>query len=269
MPYFYRTGNNNSDKNINLLFVHIPKTGGTSLEYYLSDLYDIPLNFYSLHNLKVQDGDFSSPQHYTLRTIWNRRKEIRLIEENLRIITLVRNPYSRMVSELFFQKIIDSSTSSDEITKCIYQYLNNQTTTYDNHRLPQVEFLLDESGKIWKNVEILHMEHIKHELAQHGFHNFHHHNNSATKMRLTKFLNDESYKLINDYYSQDFAAFGYTMIHKATHNTTSHIHSTNLSRLLRSTATTYYNDNYSELAYIFLCCFIVLISLLFVLLFKK
>jgi hypothetical protein len=41
MPYFH---NNNT----NTLIIHIPKTGGTSLEYYFSNKYNIPLNNDSL-----------------------------------------------------------------------------------------------------------------------------------------------------------------------------------------------------------------------------
>ena len=37
MPYFY-------NKDINLLLIHIPKTGGTSLESYFVDKYSIELN---------------------------------------------------------------------------------------------------------------------------------------------------------------------------------------------------------------------------------
>ena len=37
MPYF-------SNDIVNLLLIHIPKTGGSSLENYFSDLYNIPLD---------------------------------------------------------------------------------------------------------------------------------------------------------------------------------------------------------------------------------
>lgn len=39
MPYF---------DNVNMLFIHIPKTGGTSLESYFSNKYNIQLNYNSL-----------------------------------------------------------------------------------------------------------------------------------------------------------------------------------------------------------------------------
>jgi hypothetical protein len=41
MPYF-------KNKNINILFVHIPKTGGSSIEQYFSKKYNILLNNSSL-----------------------------------------------------------------------------------------------------------------------------------------------------------------------------------------------------------------------------
>ena len=37
MPYFTKN-------NTNILFIHIPKTGGSSLEKYFSNKYDIPLD---------------------------------------------------------------------------------------------------------------------------------------------------------------------------------------------------------------------------------
>ena len=42
MPYFKKN-------NTNILFIHIPKTCGSSLEKYFSNKYDIPLNKESLY----------------------------------------------------------------------------------------------------------------------------------------------------------------------------------------------------------------------------
>lgn len=223
MPYFYR--NDSTGPNVNLLFIHIPKTGGTSLEYYFSRYYNIPLNYYSLYSLQKTIDDSSSPQHYTMRTIWNRRKELRLCEDNLRVVTIVRNPYSRMISELLFQNIINSSTPAPEVAQSMHKYLQNKANIYDNHRLPQIDFLIDSSDKIRKGVEILHLESIHQDLARIGFHDFHNHNNSKAKFNYNRYMNDDSYQLINDYYRQDFSIFRYKMIHPLG-NTSTHSSST-------------------------------------------
>ena len=39
MPYY-----NDDSINLNLLFLHIPKTGGSSVEQYFSNKFNIPLN---------------------------------------------------------------------------------------------------------------------------------------------------------------------------------------------------------------------------------
>ena len=44
MPYF-------KNDNINVLFIHIPKTGGTSVENYFSSKFNIKLNSKSLFTL--------------------------------------------------------------------------------------------------------------------------------------------------------------------------------------------------------------------------
>ena len=46
MPYF-------KNDNINILFIHIPKTGGSSLENYFSSKFGIELNKKSLHVLPI------------------------------------------------------------------------------------------------------------------------------------------------------------------------------------------------------------------------
>jgi hypothetical protein len=53
MPYFH-------NENINLLFIHIPKTGGSNFENYMSYKYNIPLNEKSLCIKKL---NYISYQH--------------------------------------------------------------------------------------------------------------------------------------------------------------------------------------------------------------
>ena len=71
MPYF-------KNNEVNILLIHIPKTGGTSLELYFSYKYNIPLNnnslFNFLDNTVKKDNNIvikSSLQHVTYQTMLN------------------------------------------------------------------------------------------------------------------------------------------------------------------------------------------------------
>ena len=89
------------------IFIHIPKTGGTSLEHYFSKKNNVTFSLYS----SSADAYYKKPlQHLELDTIiTNKEKinndyniEIDLNDPKLKIITVVRNPYTRIISELFF-----------------------------------------------------------------------------------------------------------------------------------------------------------------------
>lgn len=98
MPYF-------KTNNKNVLFIHIPKTGGTSVEHYLSEKYSLPLNHKNLYGI-IQNNEYininSSLQHLSFKEIIKNKKYFNLDLKNLKIFTIVRNPYDRIISQLFF-----------------------------------------------------------------------------------------------------------------------------------------------------------------------
>jgi hypothetical protein len=107
MPYF-------KNENINVLFIHIPKTGGTSVDNYFSFKYNIKLNMNSLHvttlNKKIIINKntifYNSPQHLSYQMIMKNKDFFKIDTNNLNIFTIVRNPYERIISDLFFFKEI-------------------------------------------------------------------------------------------------------------------------------------------------------------------
>ena len=195
MPYF----NNNV---VNILFIHIPKTGGSSIECYFSGKYNIPLNkesfwceWYNLTNTRV------SLQHLTYNDIKNN-----LNHNNLTIITVVRNPYTRIVSDLFFCNLINITTTKEQVSDIIKNYLHRNDL--DNHNIPQFKFIENAD-----NIIILKQETLDKDMHKIGYTDFNQrYNENQNKVDYFDYLNKESIAIINNFYKKDFELFSYRMI---------------------------------------------------------
>lgn len=243
MPYF-------QNDVVNLLFIHIPKTGGTSVEFYLSKKYNIPLDTKSLFmfldeetaknnnvdvnvirhphngcNAVAQNDcvDFnkipkSSLQHITYKTIFKYKDFFNINENNLDIFTIVRNPYERVVSDLFFLSKnpsltyasfhrINKNTSKDEVYNIIKKYLSEDV---DNHNIPQYLFITDDNNELIPNIKILKTETLQNDMSGLGYEDFNLNENvNSNKVDYYEYLNNDSIKLINDFYDYDFKLFNY------------------------------------------------------------
>jgi len=212
MPYY------NND-NINLLFIHIPKTGGTSVEKYLSSKYNIELNNYSLYNDNTTFNNvkiFAPLTHILYKTIIKYKDEFHINIDNLEIITIVRNPYNRIISGLFYWGIINDKSSKNFVYENIKKYINSPNIKFDNHNLPQYLFLENEDGIIPDNIKILRTETLNADMKKNGYTDFTIKDN-VNKYNMSfadyyKYLNEKSIKLINHYYRKDFEYFNYDKI---------------------------------------------------------
>lgn len=215
MPYF-----KNSDLNLNTLLIHIPKTGGTSICHYFSEKYKIPLNNSCIYTPVKHDEDpgCKTMQHYSYNKIMDSREEdiypFNTIDlSGLQILTAVRNPYDRVLSDMFFFHMISSQTSQEQFFEILRdQYLgNSRNRNLDNHSLPQSYFLCGilEDPRL----TILKTENLNDGMRNLGYTDFdirvcttfHH-------KAYRDFLNADSIRLINDVYFMDFEYFGYEPI---------------------------------------------------------
>jgi len=211
MPYF-------KNNDVNILFIHIPKTGGSSVDYYFSSKFNIPLNNNSLFDFidnktKTNKNIIinSSLQHITYKQIIQYNKVFNIDFNNIKIITICRNPYERIISDLFWHKKININTSKNEVFNIINEYLVSDK--YDNHNIPQHIFITDNNKKIIDNIHILHTETLTNDMKCLGYDDFNNFiNNNPEKINYFNYLNNDSIRVINDFYHYDFVLFNYNKI---------------------------------------------------------
>lgn len=211
MPYF-------KNDNFNILFIHIPKTGGSSLELYFSNKFNIELNNKSLYLcmddkiiLKENIIINSSLQHITYNQIVKYNKVFNIDFNNIKIITIVRNPYERIISDLFYLKLINVDTSKENVFNIINKYL--VSFNYDNHNIPQYNFITDDNRELIKNIHILKTENLTNNMKDLGYTDFNLlENNNKYKVNYYNYLNNKSIEIINDFYHFDFILFNYDKI---------------------------------------------------------
>lgn len=216
MPYY---------RAIHLFFIHIPKTGGTSIESFLNkfcryELFTIaPLHADRPHKREsivsknsVLPNEFKkiSYQHQTYSTIYKHRAKFGINFDGIRMLAVVRNPYHRALSDLFFFGLIDNKSKKDDVFKALRLFIESEPSKYDNHNIPQYKFVCDENEDIVPDITILKTETLSQEMNVLGFvYNEPISNKGGAKQNYDSLLGVKSIRLINQVYERDFREFGY------------------------------------------------------------
>lgn len=201
MPYY---------KEINTLFIHIPKTGGTMFENELKTKYTQSLYTGNKNTILPSPYNSISLQHQTYNTLYKYKDKCGIKFDNIKIISFVRNPYDRTISDLLWYKLININTHKNEV----YEILKNKflfRTDLDNHNLPQYKFITDDNENIISNINIFKTEELNEknkEIQKCIGCKVNNVKNNANK-DYSKFLNKESIELINSIYGKDFELFDY------------------------------------------------------------
>jgi hypothetical protein len=213
MPYF---------KDINLLFIHIPKTGGSMIENYfytklslartIDTLYSSKHHFFN-DKLQKISLDNHSLQHTSYNEIFSSKNNYFNIKfNNLKIIALVRSPYSRIISSLFYFNLIDfESCNKSQIEKIITKYLYTDNF-YDNSKKPQYLYLTGgDHLTIPKNITIIKNENMIEDMVKLEYRDFENYkiNPFDNEIDYMSYLSENAISMINQYYYMDFKLFNY------------------------------------------------------------
>jgi len=203
MPYF---------KNLQTLFIHIPKTGGTNIEnFFFSKSKEIP----SISHIHSYDQNIlfngHSLQHSTYQEIMDNFEYFQIDKDNLKILTIVRNPYERIMSDIFFLQLADKSDNEIKIEEAIHDYILSENT-FDDHKIPQYKFLINHDNEIPEEIYILSQENLNKNMEKLGYSEFIYFCKDLTEQSYISYLSKKSIEMINLFYKKDFEYFGYEMI---------------------------------------------------------
>jgi hypothetical protein len=152
-------------------------------------------------------------QHIVLQTMIQYNETLNIFFDNtIKIFTVVRNPYDRLISGLFCFDLIKTDSTCDYVYKQIVSYIKSNI---ENHGIPQSLFIINpNTSSIFDNVVILKTETLTNDMREFGFIDFNHFEKSNNKKHkpYMDYLNKKSFDLINKYYHMDFINFGYSKI---------------------------------------------------------
>jgi hypothetical protein len=209
-----------------ILFVHVPKCAGTTIERLMgvSAKEHLYSDFVALEDTrklpltKFTDKEFmicaaKNMQHYTYREICKV-----LTEEALREyfkFSVVRNPYDRLVSEYHFSRgsIKIHSTFKDVVDSlALEEHIRNWM--YDGHLETQTSFLLNEAGNFDSLDKIYKFENLAEcfrDLRQRtGNLKEYHLRKSTDRQSYETYYTPELKSLVYNFYKEDFDNFGYS-----------------------------------------------------------
>ena len=218
------------------IFIHIPKTGGSSVEDFIMNYYGYKRNECLLVHgfgidLALGEAEFVPYpiMHYKLKTVLRIAEANKSTPDNSwTIFSIVRNPYHRFLSELFFQHytnlkynyhMLPDNTKSMYLDSCIDEYFNHSSKKnyHSLHSLEQYKFFEDvninyqifkfEDGleNVIKKLGFEIKEKFPHLLDIPSYYNI-------PKPNYSKMLTPYLVETINNKYQKDFEIFGYEML---------------------------------------------------------
>jgi len=189
-------------------FIHIPKTGGSSIEEVFS-LFN-KKNFWRPTFIYKIEKCYFAPQHLTHNLLDHFSPE----SKDWFSFTYVRNPYTKIVSEYFYIHRSFYNVVIDNFTEDHFKdWIVNDLVKFDmDHKLPQSTFIDKEVDMVLKfeNIQedfkkLCNKLNVKHELTH-----TQKDKGNINKNKIVEQLSKETKDLIYNIFKKDFEMFNYS-----------------------------------------------------------
>ena len=206
----------------NKLFIHIPKTAGTSMEHFLGALYGYTDSYIErcIYNNEPNNSfDLGNDKQHNPIHVYNN-----ILSSLDFIFTIVRNPYSRLIiAYIFFKNHIEIQKFGKMSNLSFSQWFlkekiddKKSITIYNHHLLPQMWYIQDikkfscilRYETLKENLPIL-LNKLNIETSIPFPHKFKRSNNYIDYRDIKDILPE-----INHYYREDFETLNYPKIYK-------------------------------------------------------
>ncbi|MFD0762125.1 sulfotransferase family 2 domain-containing protein [Lutibacter aestuarii] len=199
-----------------VIFIHIPKNAGTSIERTVFNNFDFNLK-YSKEYLFGFDNELGiNLQHLTLNQMIRFKFITKELLSDYNSFAVVRNPFSRAISGYIW--LMKDLQINDTFTNFLLRKgeftplkLKKTLRYVEDHFYTQSHFIkLKDEIKI-KN--ILRFETLEKDIKEYNSnYQLKHHfkKNKKAKIKLVKFFTNRNIKLINEIYKEDFENFNYS-----------------------------------------------------------
>ncbi|PWK59102.1 sulfotransferase family 2 domain-containing protein [Roseicyclus mahoneyensis] len=221
------------NQSVGFTFIHIPKSAGTSVTQFLSRL-NGPLDLEIGGTVFGEEIQRAYAQRYKLRkhsTLADAQSTIAMARppQDMFLFTFVRHPYARLSSifsflrkwEAYNPDLLRTMKSFSNFEEFVASGIFMHRPGPDNMFRPQCDWL-KVNGALAENVKCFHIEDgvtaiesIREELVKRGAdakllpETFPHANRSESQPMEKLGLSEEIIGRVNDFYAEDFEAFGY------------------------------------------------------------